>query len=1291
MFGDNSKQLSRAAFAKSCTYLLAILLVLVGLVGGVASAQLAGKGELKGTVKDPTGAVVTNASVTATEITTGISTTRTSNASGLYDISPLDAGIYVVTITAKGFQKQTQTDVHINSMEIQNYSPVLTVGSSTETVTVSTLPPQLETSNAVLGSTMEQEMYSALPVEMGAYGQPDQRRASDFAFLMPGVQANNTSGNPTTNTGIVNGSGSKGGVSVVYIDGIPFVRAGGNGDPRFVWTAISVDAVDQFQVQTSGYSAIYEGQGIQNYTIKQGGKAYHGSVYEFFRNTALDTWGFFGPVPNPATGKPVKPVEHSNEYGINLSGPLVPFGKWKEKLFFYGNYNGFRYTAGTPTLISFPTLAEQNGNFTNILLATTDPTWTANQNSATGVGVYDPASQTTCTSHNTGQIACRYRFGYIYGGTPGANGGAVINPGTGINGVDVIPNGYQLAQSAINMQSFLPKTGIGTGVGNNYTSPNATGLNNWTNTDRIDYTIGSKDTLTMVAAVGRQASSVPVGQSTAGRNVGPIPYNYGQAYAPKTVVAVVEETHLFTPNLVNQLKYGYARYNGPTFNADQAPQYSATTMGITGQPTGPAQLSFPIVAFNGTGAPTGWGGTTPNVVLAENYTLLDNLQWVKGNHTLTVGGQSAWLLYNTITATGNSSPLNLSYAVTETEGLNPTKSLTAISGTGLPYASFLTGQVDKGGATGNVVYTQYLQQEFGARFRAISPYVQDNWKVNSKLTLDLGVRYDFFPSVTEVHNNMSFFNPTLLNPVTNVNGALQFADGSHRSPVNNYYQHISPRLGLAYQIAPKTVIHASYGVMFTHGGGVGGSVTSLGTLGFSSTLTASPTGSLLSSIPLTGTNGVLPAIAPACGRASGAQFGTGYTTLTGPATCGATGTASYSGTPSAMAYADPYLGGRAPEYINWAIGVQQQWTNAIATTITYVGSQGHFLPADGSNARGYWADQLDPKYLTLGSKLTDTGANETADCANASLGITCPANFVTTQNLAAALKPFPFQTVSDSFGYVANSNYNSLQITANMRASHGVTFNANYTFSRSIDNGGNFRSGYALPAGTIANQPNMSWSADRIERSVSTSSQPQHAVITGVWNLPIGSTVLGKKALERAILGGFKFSETFQVYSGSPLAITATTCQTNPAQSTCMPTLTPGFKGPARINGKWGQGYLAGMTAPPSYIDSTAFVASTQVNTALAPAYTFGNSPRTAPYNIYGPGNYNLDIALVRSFPLHLTETSKFNFRAEMYNVTNHTKFAVASAVYGSSTFGQVTSDSAATRKAVQLTARIEF
>ena len=257
--------------------------------------------------------------------------------------------------------------------------------------------------------------------------------------------------------------------------------------------------------------------------------------------------------------------------------------------------------------------------------------------------------------------------------------------------LDVIP-ASQFSAVALKMQSFLP-SGIGSANTNNYVSPNRTGLTNWSTTDRIDFVISPKDTLTMVAAIGRQASSNPVGQTTAGRNVGPIPYNYGQTYAPKTAVGVIEETHVFGSTLVNQFKYGYARYNGPTFDADQLPAYSATTMGISGQPVGAAQQAFPITTFAGTNPPTNWGGTGPGVTIAQNYTLLDNLQWVKGKHTLTFGGQIAWMLYNVNNATGGSTPVTLANAATETEGLN--NAFTALPNTGLGYASFLIGQIDK--------------------------------------------------------------------------------------------------------------------------------------------------------------------------------------------------------------------------------------------------------------------------------------------------------------------------------------------------------------------------------------------------------------------------------------------------------------------------------------------------------------------------------------------------------------------------------------------------------------------
>jgi Carboxypeptidase regulatory-like domain/TonB dependent receptor len=1262
---------------------IALSALLLTAFAVTASAQISGSGAIAGTVTDSTGALIPGATVTATAATTGVKTVRVATSAGDYNIAPLNPGLYSVTVTAKGFEQLVQNNVNVDALATTTVTVKLTIGQSSETVTVDAAPPQLSTSDATLGGTMEQDLYSALPIEMGAYGQADQRRATDFAFLMPGVQGNNTTGNATTNTGIVNGSGSRGGVSVVYIDGTPFVRAGGNGDPRFVWTAISVDAVDQFQVQTSGYSAIYEGQGIQNYTVKAGGNKYHGSIYEFIRNTAFDTYGWLL-VQNPVTGKYVKPIEHSNEYGINLSGPLVPLAGWKDKVFFFGNYNGFRYSSQTPALITFPTLAQQGGNFTGV-----------------STGIYDPTTQMACTANNA-NAPCRYRYGYGPSATPG-NGKNQGNPIPTGAPIDVIP-ASELSAVALKAQSFLPAL-TNQNLQNNYNAANATGLVNWSTTDRIDYVISPKDTLSMTGAIGRQASSNPTGQTTAGRNVGPLPYNYSQAFAPKTAVGIIEETHVFGNNLVNQFKYGYARYNGPTFQSNETPAYAASTLGISGAPSGAATNGFPIVTFAGTNAPTNWGGTTPNVTLAENFTLLDNLQWTKGKHSFTFGGQIAWMQYNTISATGGSTPLTLANAVTETEGLN--NAFTTVANTGAAYASFLIGQIDK------TSFTTYLVPEYGTRFRAISPYVQDNWKVTSKLTLDLGLRYDIFPSLREANDHQSFFNPNLLNPVTGVNGALEFAGHGTGTcncdtPVSTWFKNFGPRLGLAYQIDSKTVVHASYGVMFTHGNAVGGSATTLGVLGFSAAPSFPSNGSLLSTAPFTGTGGAIPAYQGACGVNSGAQFGTGYYSVAGPNICGIAGTTSYTAAPSSVAYADPYLGSRAPEYVNWTLGFQHQWTNAITSSITYVGSQGHFLPADGTNARGLFSNSLNPSYLGLGLSLSDTGTTKTTsaqDCVTFSLP--CPTNFVGSQALSAELKPFPFQGVTDGFGYVANSNYNALQATLNMRASHGLTFMANYTWSRSIDDGGSFRTGYAIPS-TYSNN-GKSWGPDAIERSVSTSNQPQHAVVTGVWDLPLGRSFLGTNAAERAILGGFKFSEIFQAFSGSPLAITASSCQTNPAQTCNEPNLNPLFSGPAHVNGKWGQGATSITSSPISYIALSAgtqaaptgpFIAPAQLSATagvypngspFAPLYTFSNAPRTAAYNLYGPGNYQLDLALVRTFPLHFKESANLNFRAEMTNVTNKTFFAVANSQLGNAAFGTVTTNGAYNRRAAQFSGRINF
>jgi hypothetical protein len=236
------------------------------------------------------------------------------------------------------------------------------------------------------------------------------------------------------------------------------------------------------------------------------------------------------------------------------------------------------------------------------------------------------------------------------------------------------------------------------------------------------------------------------------------------------------------------------------------------------------------------------------------------------------------MLANSNSAVGGTTPLLLTNQITETESLAGTANNYNVGSGGQPYASFLIGQIDTGSLTDYSAHPIY-----GARFRAISPYVQDNWKVSSKLTLDLGLRYDYFPSVREVNDKASFFDPNLANPITSMSGALNFTGQGTGTcncdtPVKNYFRNFGPRFGAAYQLNSKTVIRSSYGVMYTHGDAVGGLTSTLGTLGFSAAPSWAPTNAKTTMTSfLHGGSGVVAAYAGPLGVASGAGYGTGNT------------------------------------------------------------------------------------------------------------------------------------------------------------------------------------------------------------------------------------------------------------------------------------------------------------------------------------------------------------------------------------------------------------------------------
>jgi hypothetical protein len=1289
-----------------------------------AKAQLAGTGAITGTVTDTTGAIIPNATVTATSVATNVKTVRTTTGAGDYTITPLAPGAYTLTVSARGFQTFLQKNVTVNALATVTVNAKLAVGAAEQTVTVSTAPPVLETTDATLGAVMDNEMYSNLPLEMGAGGSPDQRRATDFAYLMPGVsQTYVGNGNSTDASPSVNGGNPKGGVSEIYIDGVNLPEADGIGDPRFTWTAFGVDSIDQFQVQTSGYSTQYGGQGVQNYSIKQGTNQFHGAVYEYVRNTSLDAWAFFDKVPE-TTGVPpagskcaydssaskwcapggVKPGEHMNEYGIDLGGPIL-----KNKIFLFYNYGGYRYsTGGKPQVQTIPTAAMMGYDSTGASLGYAD---FSGYSAATKYNVYDPATQIPGCAGTAASPCTRTQFTAAGYGTPADN---------------QIPAGRISQAAAYINKLMLPyeASAIQDSYSNNVVVGYPSGLSNWYTSGRIDYDISASNQLSAIIAFGRQASTGP-NAGGAKNALGP-PFNTSQSYAPKTTVDIIKDTWTISPHVVNQFAAAFGRYSSLSKTPNEAPQYAASKLGLLNTPEGQASY-FPGITFKGEDAPgssstTSEAGYSENLKVNNTYTLTDNVEWMHGNHNFTFGGQVVEVQFNYLKNLTYSSPLGYTFDQSQTgQFSNPAGSTSIGSNTGSPFASYMLGAVNSSSVTVGV-------PGLGSRWLNPSFWGQDDWKLSRKLTLNLGLRWDIFPSIHEVHNLFTWFDPNGQNSITGNKGTLAFAGGSSSdgyhagvpNPSSTYLGNLAPRIGLAYQFDSKTVIRASYGLSYARGDWTSGSQS-----GSPSTTGLTPSASApggISGAPsfywdntaCTGGNadgvacgwtGSVGAPAPPAGGSSLAEFGTGNTSGLGKASVG-------------MTYWDPHYGARTPEYLNWTFGVERQLTRNMSIDLSYVGSEGHFLSV--SKAIGSRNNMLSESMAALAGYNTNGSACSGATCTSPLLGATSTAaNLAEAQSLGfnppnpyngatyysknsvyQYYEPFPqFSGVSDTTSFVGNENWNALEISLRQRPAQGLNFMLNYTYSKSIDDLGTFR---------VGDNP-------RLDRSLSQGDMPQSVTGTVVYALPAGrGHVWGDNWAWRALASNWLVSGITSYHSGSPIAITGKGCGGAGILDTCMPNVVAGQQ--SRINGGYGSHATAAPGSPNyigniQYINPAAFTVNTyvdpvksgvpigsSVSTASqqytnvgqgAELYVPGNAPRVAALNLWGMGSYNVDLALKRTFPIY--HEAGLKLEADMLNVTNHVVFSAPnSTVNGGGSFGTIGSQSNLPRD-FQLSARIQW
>lgn len=1258
-------------------------------------AQTGGQGGLTGTISDASGAVIADATVIATNQNTGIKTEAKTTSAGMYVMNPLPIGVYTVEVTKDGFKTFRQENLTIDGLKVTGLNAELQLGSASEQIIVTAAPPQLEVTNSTLGGLMENKVYSELPIQMS--GQ--QRDATAFATLLPGAQGG-------ARSPIIGGTGNY--LTELYLDGIPITTANQQGDNRVIFNSVPIEAVEQFQVLTSSIPAGYQGAGLLNFSIKSGTNKYHGSANMFFRNTIFDTWCYTckaatKKTTSGATVPADKPYENQNEQSYNVGGP-IPYTK--NKGFFQFTYDRFHGRAGvTPGTLSVPTTKMRQGDFSEI-------------QSAYKYTLFDPTTQAACTANST-TGACRYAYGQYYAGTgKGPNG----NPaGTATN---VIPTS-QISPIAQYMQKFLPDPS-NSSLLNNYLGGVATGYDNWAYVAKVDYDLSASQRISLFFNHG---SRLNVPMSVGANPTLPLPYS--NAVLARVIIhtAAIEHAWTISPSLLNQFKYGFVQMGGPPVrNTTQGVKdWTATSAGITGLPSGQAAEEFPGATFSGSNTPQTWtqggGSTATYSSTANTFTVLDNLLWTKGAHSLTFGFQYQFLQSNASTYDGSTGPLNMTYNANSTGQFNQ-NATTYVSGSGYAYGSYLLGAV---GSTSLVVQNYGVM---GGRYRPFAPYVQDDWKVTRNLTLNLGLRYDYMPPYTEVKDRWSFLNPSLTNTITGTPGMLQFA-GNHgagvscncRTPVETYKKNFGPRLGLAYSVNDKTVVRAGFSISYSHGGGVGGRAgasSGTGQTGYSAStsFTDSPNG------PAFYLNN--SAAFTAAGLANTNFGGPGWTA---PAPGGATaasqllGTGNYvNGTtyvnPTSVSFADPYLSGRAPTFNFYNIGVQRALSNHVTLTVNYAGSQSHFLATGSATGRGYWNNQVNPSYLlSLGSLYDSTGATPLLQAPATSANVTIAqknssasapyAGFVSAAGtstgkanatIAQMLKAFPqYSGVTDTWGNIGNNSYNSLQLSLAIQNWKGVTLNVNYTYAQNVGDDGTFRTGFAIPSGALSNSK-KSYKADAIEKSATLVSIPQTLSIYGRGNLPFGKGGLGgNNRWVNVVAGGWSLSGIYKYSSGTPLAITYSGCS-SVGLSQCMPDLNPNFTGKVRVNGKWGSGATGANVGGGQHLDYTAFQAPQTLQDASICATTIngvknanakscvnliGNAPRTLAYDLRNPSTYNLDMSVRRTLKL-TPERFKFILEADCLNVTNKHTFGgigttipLASTEY--STFGQNTSASIGT------------
>jgi hypothetical protein len=1153
----------------------------------------ADQGTITGVIQDPSGAVIGNADVTLVNVDEGQVLRTKTDGAGVYVFSPIKIGNYKITASAAGFQTTTQTNLHVSIQQRLNVVVSLKPGATTETITVTTDTPLMQTQESSVGQTMDTKTIDSVPL--------NGRNWVYIAQLAAG--ATPPQGSRGTGKGDFNANGQRAEQNNFILDGVD-----NNVNVVDFYNGASFvaqpppDALAEFKVQTSDYSAEFghSAGAVVNASIKSGTNDFHGSLWEYLRNTVFNTynWNDYALAQQHI---PV-PAYHENQFGATLGGPF-----FKNKLFFFGDVQANRINYSETGTYTVPTALERNGDFSELL-----------NGQLTGNAPVQLYHQTP----NAAPEAFANNCLVTSGSCSSSVAGVTLNP---------------TAQKMLNYYP-LPNANGGK-LYNNYVVSRPIVDNTFQWDARMDYNIREKDT-----AYSRYSYWNEVGYNTP--PLGPIldGGGFGDDGKQKDYGAnfMFSESHVFTPTLTNEARFGFNYLHTGFQHPNASNPDFASSVGFGGIPQGPLNGGLPAVGVSGIssfGSPT-WSTTDEH----ENvYQILDNVTKIMGNHALKAGVSFSNVRFSTLQPQQSRGSYN--YTGEYTSNLNA-------SNTGYGVADFILDQQNNGGLSNE---TTNGDQRWN---NAI--YAQDDWRVAPKVTLNLGLRWEYFQPYQDVGGYQASYNmtakPTLdtttgygsgaaqyLIPSESYKYALTVINNPNYSPnfgqvlkANNIalvsvddphlikaqHTNFAPRVGVAWSPDARTAVRLGYGIFY-------GGLESTGYW------------------PNLGENypfqyaGTFPSAS--CGQYScptdGITIANGFSSII------ANGFAS-NVTGLTMRGSDPSA--KTPYTQDYNLSVERGVTNDIVATVSYVGNNSHHLQV--------FPDPNNP------------------------LAYENPNN--STQNA----RPLWAFGGSSYTSYTGASNYNSLQSKIEKRMSHGYNLLATYTWSHALDDA-------PTPLGTTGDGGFRQSNLIPIKMDYSNAAfDTRHRVtFNALYELPfgVGRRYLNTNRFADILVGGWSANALWVAQTGSPFTVYPSGISTPSGSGTRAIKTQDPFKAggtfvspnpslvssvtcaaktrtrenwynPCSFQNPWDAGdpTFSDGSANPHYIPKNAadaaYVSSTYGNntpvyvTDLSSVLGYSGGKRD---EVAGPGYERVNMSIFKSFKTWREQA--LEFRTDIFNVLN--------------------------------------